>query len=508
MSTFSIAIIGGGTAGWLVLNHIAHSVWSDKVSLTLIESPDIPSVGVGEGTVPSIRKSLQSFGISETDLIRRCDATFKQSIQFVNWLDANRHGRLNQYHHLFDAPNATWEPLIQHYLAEPELDFAHLVSAQASLCDELKGPKNITMAEYQGASSYAYHLNAAKFAQLLADNVKSKFKIEHVRANVVDASLFANGYIRSLHLDQGIGEQAFDFYVDCSGFESVLISKTLNVPLVDVSDTLLVNKAIVTQVPTSLDSEIPPYTKATAHQAGWIWDIALTERRGVGFVYSDNHLDNEQAAQKLDRYLQGKLADLPHRTIDMKVGFRQQFWKNNCVAMGLAQGFLEPIEATSILLTDMAGEYLAQRLPTATNALPMLQKRFNDTMSYAWERVVEFAKLHYLLSDREDSAFWKDNRAAHSIPDELASRLALWQQYPPSTQDFFSRYEVFNAENYLYVMYGMKFKSKPGSLSIEQRRHLVNIQEQLETYRQQLVKAMPSHRELINKIHQYGLQKQ
>ncbi|MBB1389979.1 MULTISPECIES: tryptophan halogenase family protein [Shewanella] len=506
MKIQSVAIVGGGTAGWLAANHLAKALFNQNITITLIESPDIPTIGVGEGTVPTIRKTLQSFGISETEFITRCDVTFKQSIKFQNWLDSHRHGRDNFYHHLFDPPSSMGDDLSSLWLQNPSDAYSQLVSSQFDVCEANLAPKLITTPEYQAVQGYAYHLNAAKFALLLAENAKQKFAVNHVKANVIDTRLHLDGSIASLVLDK-CGEQEFDFYIDCSGFDSILLAKALKVPFVDKSQELFVNKAVVVQVPTDPDAIIPPYTKATAHQAGWIWDIALSNRRGVGLVYSSAHLDDEQAEQKLNRYLSGQLDQYSYRTIPMKVGYRKQFWAKNCVALGLAQGFLEPIEATSIMLTDFAAGYLASRFPSDSSQCESLSERFNQTMSYAWERVVEFAKMHYCLSDRHDSDFWIDNRDPQTIPAGLSNKLALWQEYVPLSEDLFSKFEVFNVENYLYVLYGMKFltykKTMSESSLVLAKQHAARIRRHSE----QLCQHLPAHRELLSKIHQYGLQK-
>ncbi|QIR15191.1 tryptophan halogenase family protein [Shewanella aestuarii] len=506
MTIKSIAIVGGGTAGWLAANHLGKRLANCGFQITLIESPDIPTIGVGEGTVPAIRKTLQSFGISETEFIKRCDVTFKQSIRFQNWLDKNRHGKDNFYHHLFDPPSAFGDDLTDYWLNDSTCAYAQMVSSQFSVCEAGLAPKLITTPEYQAVQGYAYHLNAAKFALLLADNAQDKFQVKHIKANVIDTKLHLDGSIKSLVLDT-LGEQQYDFYIDCSGFESILLAKALKVPFVDKSKQLFVDKAIVVQVPTGVEADIPPFTKATAHQAGWIWDIALTERRGVGLVYSHAHMDDSSAEQELNQYLGGQLDKYNYRQIPMNVGYRQQFWAKNCVGLGLAQGFLEPIEATSIMLTDFAAGFLANRFPTDRNQCESLAKRFNQTMAYAWERVVEFAKLHYCASDRNDSDFWHDNRNPNTIPEGLQTKLALWRSYTPLSEDLFSKFEVFNLENYLYVLYGMKFNTKVLKLDAQSLTNAKHHADKISQRADQLIGHLPKHRELLNKIYRYGLQK-
>ena len=507
MSMKKIVVVGGGTAGWLAANHLGKKFKDNaEITVTLIESPDIAPIGVGEGTVPKIRQTLSSFGISETQFIRECDVTFKQSIKFVNWMDKQKHGSDNFFHHLFDAPDKFAEDLTPYWLKHGQGNrYADTLSPQHSACESNKAPKSITTPEYEGTLGYAYHLNAAKFANLLCKNAVDKFAVEHLKAHIVDVELNNDGAIAAL-VTKGIGKLEYDFYLDCTGFESLLLGKALNVPFIEKSKELLVNSALVVQVPTQEEDEIPPYTIATAHQAGWIWDIALTNRRGVGFVYSNNHMSDDEAKTKLDHYLKGNPSGLTYRKLPMKVGHREKFWHKNCVSLGLAQGFLEPLEATSILLTDFAASFLADRFPESEEQMHLLEQRFNHVMGYAWDRVVDFIKLHYCISDRTDSTFWLDNKKEETIPVMLRKRLQLWQQFTPQKEDFFSKFEIFDYDNYLYLLYGMVYQTKLAPLSSNDHDKAKAKAEGIQAIAAQLNLRLPNHRELINKIKQYGLQ--
>ena len=508
MKINNIVIIGGGTAGWLAANHLGKALNKRAdVTVSLIESPDIPAIGVGEGTVPMMRETLKSFGISETEFIQTCDVTFKQSIKFVNWLDKNKHGKNNAYHHLFDYPFPFGDDLAPFWLAGDRKNaYNDCVSAQGLVCDQMLAPKTISMPEYQGATTYAYHLNAAKFALLLAKNAKASFNVKHIQAKVINASHDDQGNLSSLTTDTE-GELAFDFYIDCSGFSALLIDKQLEVPFVEKSSELFIDKAITVQVPTDKQDKIPPYTIATAHKAGWIWDIALTERRGVGLVYSSKYMTDEVAKQKLDNYLGGKLASLPSRVIPMKIGYREKSWHKNCVALGLAQGFVEPIEATSILLTDFSAKLLAERFPLDFSQLNDFSQRYNSTVIYAWERVVDFIKVHYCISDRADSQFWLENKDPQTISPHLKSQLKRWESFSPKSTDFFSKFEIFDVENYLYVLYGMKYQTQQSNLCLEYSQKIEQQQAALKEHTTELLANLPEHRILLNKIKQYGMSK-
>ena len=495
-----IAIIGGGTAGWLTANHLGFELKAESdIEITLIESPDIPTIGVGEGTVPYIKKSLEKFNISEAELIATCDATFKQGIKFVDWLNLDVHGKGHYYYHPFESPFPSGCDVTPYWLTvKKELEF-HSVTEQASICDAMRSPKKISSLPYRGELSYAYHFDAAKFAQLLSRNAKKRFSIKHQRITIVSAIKKEDGSIGSL-VDSDGALHEFDFYIDCSGFSSLLIDKTLSVPFVDKKSCILTDTALAFQLPTDENCEIPPYTIATAHKAGWIWDISLPHRRGTGFVYSSSHMSESEAIDDFSKYLGVDIERFSPRKIPMNVGYRAKFWDKNCVAIGLAQGFVEPLEATSILISDFSAEFLSRNFPRTTDDLAMLSKRYNNTLTYSWERVIDFVKLHYCISDRNDSEFWIENTKAESYSDVLRERLDLWSVYPPKKSDFFSHFEVFNVENYLYVLYGMKFFTKAHAISSFECRNsqaqIALVNSRAEKLREDLL----GHRDWLNKL--------
>lgn len=512
-----ILIVGGGTAGWLSACHLAKKLSGPDggVKITLVESPDIPTIGVGEGTVPAMRQSLQYLGISETDFIRECDATFKQSIKFVDWMRDRGDGTPNYYHHIFDYPDASQVDLTPYWLMNrrQETTFANAVSIQARICDRGLGPKLMTHPEYLGATNYAYHLDAAKFAQLLTKHAVGNLGVRHLLTNVDDVKLNSSGEIRSV-VTADHGEISADLFVDCSGFRSMLLGERLGVGFVDRKDTLFVDAALAIQVPyDDVQEPIPSHTIATAKSAGWIWDIGLHNRRGTGYVYAEKYCDRDDAEREFRDYLRESVGDradtLECRHIPMKIGYRERFWEKNCVAIGLSQGFVEPLEATGLLVFDATARMLAELFPPSRGTMPSIAERFNRRVGYAWERVIEFIKLHYCLSDRDDSEFWRDNRDPATIPDSLLENLALWTEQPPNQYDFFSRQEIFNLENYLYVLYGMNFQTNMQPISYryskqeEARKEFERIA--IETDHS-LLTLLP-HRDLINRIKTYGLQK-
>jgi len=509
-----VLIVGGGTAGWLAACHLAkklHRSDGSGVDICLIESAEIPTIGVGEGTVPAIRHSLQYLGISETEFIRECDVTFKQSIKFVDWVKAPGQINPNYYHHVFDYPDLATLDLTPYWLQglAGDCSYADAVAVQGRIADAGLGPKTMLQPEFQGLTNYAYHLDAAKFAALLTRHATQKLGVRHLLGNVGAVRFADNGDIAAIQTDCH-GELTADIFIDCTGFRALLIGDACQVPFIPKNDVMFVDRALAVQVPyRDPAASIPCYTIATAQPAGWIWDIGLTERRGTGYVYSSRYTSDDEALTVLRQYLQGAADDLTPRQIDMQVGYREKFWHRNCIALGLSQGFVEPLEATGLLVYDATARMLAESFPAHTAVMPLLSERFNQRVRTAWDKVIDFIKLHYFLSQRDDTAFWRDNRDPASCPQSLLENLALWAHQVPTPYDFHSKLEIFNLENYLYVLYGMQFGT---DLSQQQYRF---SQPELAAqmfgfYRHkaaQLQSQLLPHRELLNRIRQFGLQK-
>lgn len=460
-----IAIVGGGSAGWISANHLGLELSRDpEVEITLIESKDIPVIGVGEGTVPLIRNSLQSFGISEVDVLMYCDATFKTAIKFANWMSTETYGKDNFYYHTFDAPYPGGFDVNNYWLGnKKEVEYSKL-SATFCVAEKNRCPKRPDSPPYKGLVNYAYHFDAAKFTTLLADNAKKRFGIRHIYETIKQVMQHDDGSIKGFQYDSGAHED-FDFYIDCSGFASLLIGKALNVPFVDKSKQILTDSALALQIPTEPSDELFPYTKAVAHDAGWIWDIPLTTRRGTGLVYSSQHMTDDEALTQFSMYHRKNLDSLNVRKIPMKAGFRQKLWEKNCVALGLAQGFVEPLEATSIFVTDFCASMIAKKIPLHQEEIPLYAKSCNEISTLIWERIFDFIQLHYCISDRRDTQFWRDVTEKVKLSDLLAERLELWKYSIPQRTDFPSTFDFFHTESYLSVLYGMDYPTRAPAVS-------------------------------------------
>jgi len=508
----SIVIVGGGTAGWLTAGRIAAQYQSDthkKINVTLVESPNIPIVGVGEGTWPTMRNTLIQLGISETDFIRECDATFKQGAKFAKWVDGSD---TDFYYHPLMLPQGFGKGDLINYWqttrSTSAKSFSDSVCFQEAICEHDLAPKTIRTPEFSALANYAYHLNAGKFSGFLQKHCTEKLDVRHILDDVISVNSKENGDIASVSTKQH-GNIQGDLFVDCTGFSSVLLGQHLNVPFKDCSDILFIDTALAVQVPYETDqSAIASHTISTGQEAGWIWDIGLVHRRGIGHVFSSRHTTEYEAEQALRNYVGPNIGDANIRKIPITSGHREIFWKNNCVAVGLSAGFLEPLEASALVLVELSATMIAEQLPASRDVMDIVAKRFNDTFRYRWDRIIDFLKLHYILSKRTDNAFWIDNRDPATIPESLQELMKLWQYRAPGDHDFTSNNEVFPAASYQYVLYGMGFEPKAGYMQPTEMQKKF-AQEQFEKNAraiEQVKNTLPSNREIMNKIHEFGFQ--
>jgi tryptophan 7-halogenase len=504
----NILIAGGGTAGWLCACYLAKTLNArapGAVRISLVESPAIGILGVGEGTFPSIRGALSQIGISEARFIRETGATFKQGIQFVDWVrPAGSSGR-NHYFHPFNLPSARVDglDLLPYWLlgeAGEGVSFADAVTMQKGVAEAGRAPKRASDGDYQGPMNYAYHFDAVKFAALLAEE-GGALGVNHHLATISGVSRDESGAISGVVTDE-LGTLHADLYIDCTGMRAALVGKALEEPLKPVNDVLFVDRAVTLQVPyAKSDATIASHTISTAQDAGWIWDIGLQERRGIGHVYSTRHTTDEEAERALRRYI-GPAADgLNARRLPFETGYRPLQWKHNCVAIGLSAGFLEPLESTGIGLIEMATYLLAHLLPMDGH-YERAASHFNMMMSERYTRIIDFLKLHYCLTQRRDTAFWTDNADPVSIPDSLRDRLAEWQYRPPHRLDFITDLEMFMPASWQFILYGMEFRTDLGaqrarySDGAAARREF----EMLRAVVPHAIRDLPANRELINAL--------
>ena len=504
--TRNILIVGGGTAGWLSAAYLAKALAlrdNPHLTITLLESPDIGIIGVGEGTFPTIRETLRFLDIDERKFIRESSATFKQGILFNDWLHEPRAGKRHHFFHPFEAPFYSEETsLVPYWLlqeANARPSFAEAVTIQDRVAGAKRGPKRPGEPDFDGPLNYAYHIDARSLALLLADRAQ-ELGVVHVSGELEHAELDTEGAIEKVVLKDG-SELCADFYVDCSGFHAELIGGALGSPFRSVRDCLFANRAAALKVPyDDPDAPIESYTLANAHAGGWTWDIGLAEARGIGCVYSSDHVDDEGALAILRDYVGLGLDESLVRILSFDAGYRERQWIGNCVAIGLSAGFLEPLEATGLVLIEAAVGMLAELFPHH-GPLDAPARRFNQLMSARFENIVKFLKLHYCLSQRAEP-FWRENADPATIPEELQELLRQWRYRPPGRFDFILDVESFAFFNYQYILYGMEFQTdlSAGRSDFPNVAAAKKLFDRIRAFGEKAARDLPSHRQLVSEL--------
>lgn len=507
-----IVILGGGSAGWLTAGvlaaqHRANS--ANGLTVTVIESPDVAPIGVGEGTWPTMRDTLRKIGVSEADFLRECDASFKQGSRFNRWVTGADD---DYYFHPFVLPQGYGDAdLAARWQARhPGVPFADLVSFQPHLCVQGRAPKQASTPEYAAVANYGYHLDAGKFGVFLRRHCTGKLGVRHVADHVEAIESHDNGDIAALRTREH-GAIAGDLFIDCSGMRAMLLGQHFGVALLPQKHVLFNDSALAVQIPyPDEDSPISSQTTSTAQSCGWIWDIGLPTRRGIGHVYSSAHISDDDAERELRAYISenGGPQDIPTpRKLTFEPGYRSHFWHRNCIAIGLSAGFIEPLEASALALVELSVAMLSEDMPATRDAMDISARRFNDAFTYRWERVIDFLKLHYVLSQRRDSAYWRDNCRLDAIPDRLADLLTLWRHRSPSRHDFYRIEEVFPSASYQYILYGMGRGMDPAH-AMQQAEYAPGadacFKEAADLTRKMLA-ALPDNRALLAHIGRHGL---
>ena len=501
-----ILIVGGGTAGWLTAAYLAkHLALSERshLEVTVLESPDIGPIGVGEGTFPTIRTTLQFLGIDERRFIRETSATFKQGIRFVDWAQAPVDGRHHEFLHPFEAPFYTeGTSLVPYWLLQDEATrapFAQAVTLQERVAAAQRAPKRAHEAAYTGPLNYAYHFDALKLAKVLAERAM-ELGVQHVEATLSGVQRDEAGAISQVDT-LAHGSFKADLYVDCTGFRAELIGQAPGAAFRSVRQHLFADRALTCRVPAdAADPVLESCTVATAHEAGWTWEIGLNGARGVGCVYSSDHMSDDRAAQVLHDYLGPGHDGVATRRIPFAAGWRGKQWVKNCVAIGLSAGFLEPLEATGLVLIEAAIGMVAEMFPHG-GPIEAPARRFNELMNARFDNIVNFLKLHYCVS-RRDEPFWRDNADLSTVPERLAEFLEQWKYRPPGRFDFMLDTETFAFFNYQYILYGMGYRTDMSAARADftQVEEAEKLFAKIRRFGDRAVVDLPSHRSLIQQI--------
>lgn len=414
-----IAIVGGGTAGWLAASMLARALPAGP-SITVIESPEVGTIGVGEATIPPFMELLRFLGIDEADFVRRTGSTYKLGIRYRDW---RRIGHV--YWHPFGTFGTTIErrPFYHHWQKAKDAGRAPRV-IDYNICAALGSERKFRFPTPSARGSaagvrYALHFDAGLVAAYLREYAQKR-GVARVERTVVTATQRADGFIDELVFADGERLGA-DLFIDCSGFRGVLIERVLETGYLDWSDLLPCDRALA--VPTRVAGPRPPYTQASARRAGWHWRIPLQHRIGNGYVYSSRHSSDTAALEDLLEEIGEPLAE--PRLLRFTAGRRRRFWSRNCVALGLASGFLEPLESTSIQLVVNGLHNLLDHFPDRAFDQANIDS-YNTELIEEMERIRDFLILHYCLNQRDDAPFWQDCRAVR-LPESLAQRIELYR---------------------------------------------------------------------------------
>jgi hypothetical protein len=415
-------VVGGGTAGWMAATLMA-ARWRDQgVSITLVESPEIGTIGVGEGSTPQLRSFFDAVGLAEEAWMPQCHATCKLGIRFTGW--SGRPGA-QSYFHPFPAQTDihSARPFLRHCLARragesvpanPDDWFLNSV-----LSEQRRGPRAVYSFPFE--VQYGYHFDSQALAQCLAQRA-TQLGVRRLERRVVDVLRHENGDISALRTE-GDGQIDGDFFVDSTGFGGILMQKTLGVPFRSFADNLFNDAAVV--FPTSYDPSFLPQTDSVAMRCGWRWRIPLGHRVGNGYVYSSAHCTADEAEEELREALGLLDSDVEARHLRMRVGQLAQHWCGNCAAVGLAQGFIEPLEATALHLVQATVESLIGALERDSFGA-RYRDEFNEGISSRFEGVRDYIVGHYRLTARVDTSYWRDNAHNEKLSDNLRAVIESW----------------------------------------------------------------------------------
>ena len=490
-----IVIVGGGSAGWMCAAACAQVLHPERYSITLIESDEIGTVGVGEATLPALRDFNELLGVDEAQFMRETQGTFKLGIEFRGW---DRPGE--SYVHPFGAFGELWGGVeFQHFwlrarqqgMNPPPLEeFSTAVIACRRNAFDFPSATTVLSTFY----GYAYHFDAGLYADFLRRWSRAR-GVTRIEGQVVQVAQAENGDIASLKLKSG-QQIGGDFFIDCSGFRSLLLGDRLQVPWEDWSHWLPCDRAWA--VPCERSEDFTPYTRSTAQRGGWTWRIPLQHRTGNGHVFSTRFIGEDEARATLLGGLDGRAQGEP-RLLKFRAGRRAQAWKRNCLALGLASGFLEPLESTSLFLIQKAIQDMLRLLPTpeARGVDERLVREFNRLSDALYERIRDFLILHYTANRRFSEPLW-DHVRDYEVPPSLHHKRRLFKSrgHVPYFKDGF-----FSRDSWLAVLFGQGLMPgaydrladfMPASLLDARLREL---HARVATH----VNAMPAHAEVVER---------
>jgi len=513
-----VVIVGGGTSGWMTASYVKRAL--QNVDVTVLESADIRTIGVGEATFSTLKLFFDFLGLSEHDWMPACNGTYKMGIKFVDWTKKKGH-----FYHPFQRYDAAhgftaaewWLKLLRD--KEPFDSACFVVPA---LCEALRSPRyldgtvfdekvqdffdmsrpkvNSVIAHHMVQYPYGYHFDAKLVADFLKQYSVDR-GVKQIIDEVADVCLDDQGYISHLQTKRG-DRIAADLFVDCTGFRGLLINGALEEPFTTFNDSLPNDRAVAFQPPWDVEAHgIRPYTTATALSAGWAWTIPLYHRNGMGYVYCSEYITPEEAEKELRRHAGPASDACVANHIQMRVGRNRNSWVKNCVAIGLSSGFVEPLESTGIFFIQHGIEELVNHFPAGSRAEDGQRLSYNKTINECIDGVREFLTVHYAATDRDDTQYWRDTKRL-VLPASLAERMRIWRSRLPGMRNIFQSFHGFEAYSYSCMLLGLNYLPEE-SLAVLDRFDPRDAQLMFQRIRERadhLVRTLPSQYDYLTHV--------
>lgn len=520
-----VVILGGGTAGWMTASYLGKAL-QGTVRITVLEAPSIPRIGVGEATVPNLQRVFFDYlGIPENDWMRECNASFKIAVKFINWRTPGEgeptprtwQGRPDQFFHPFGLLPTQDQIPLSHYwsykylMGKVDEPFDYACFKEPAVMDAKRAPRR---SDGTPAVPYAWHFDAHLVADFLRRFATEQQGAEHIEGEMSEVLQDANGFITGLRTKAGQLIEG-DLFIDCSGFRGLLINKAMAEPFIDMSDHLLCDSAVAHSVPHDDEAfGVEPFTSAIAMKSGWTWRIPLLGRFGSGYVFSSQFASADQAADDFCR-----LWDLDPETTELnrirfRVGRNRRAWVKNCVSIGLASCFLEPLESTGIYFTYAAIYQLAKHFPDK-NFDQVLIDRFNNEIETTFDDTRDFLQAHFYLSPRTDTPFWQANKELE-LAEGIQEKIRMFRSgvpINPPVNDENTYYGNFEAEfrnfwtngSYYCIFSGMGVRPDQPLPALAYKPQSIDAAEELfAAVRQQqddLVATLPTNYEYLRQLH-------
>jgi 2-polyprenyl-6-methoxyphenol hydroxylase-like FAD-dependent oxidoreductase len=521
----SIVVLGGGTAGWMSASYLAKAL-GPAVRITVLEAPTVPRIGVGEATIPNLQRVFFDYlGLSEDDWMPECNASYKMGIRFINWRTPGAGSAQprpyqpygDSFDHLFGVlPNHDGLPLSHYWThktrtGQTSEPFDRACYVQPAILDRKLSPRYL---DGQRWTSYAWHFDANLVAKFLSRFATRKLGVIHIEDVFTKAELDQRGYITAVMTQAGRRLEG-DLFIDCSGFRGLLINQAMGEPFIDMSDHLLNNRAVATQVPHDDAADgVEPFTSAIAMSSGWTWKIPLLGRFGTGYVYSSDFASQDEATEEFCRMWGLDPERQPLNHIRFRVGRNSRAWVKNCVGVGLSSCFVEPLESTGIYFVYASLYQLVKHFPDK-GFEPTLRDRFNGEIETMFDDTRDFIQGHFSFAPREDTPYWRACKELELAPGFTAKvaeyKSGLGVNLPFTTEsDYYGNFEVefrnfWSNANYYCVLTGLNvipehslplLQHKPGAVTSAER-----VFSEIKTRQEELIRTLPTTYQYLNRLH-------